>query len=162
MSITPQVLSKLADLIPIAAGALIALAGGGIKYWVDRGDRRRQVRRDKLERILQLAHDLKDWTDLVDSRVNFETDKGPVTSPMEEMRVLGTMYFQDLQAEIQTVALAGKKYKQLALTLNSERRAAGGVNPPDANTRISAQYNELLDAISTLTDKATELARKLV
>ena len=54
-----KLLEQLAPLIPVVVGALIALGGGWIKYFVERREQRRTRRREKLERFLSLVYELK-------------------------------------------------------------------------------------------------------
>ena len=161
-TIEPTVVSKLIDLIPVATGAVIALAGGAIKYWVDTRDRRRQVKREKLERVIRVAHELKDWTSQVDDRYIFQNSSGNVPSLMDEMLVLSSLYFPELKPEIDQVVMAAKGYKLMALQLGSDRLGANGAAPADQNERVNSAYSPLVSAISSLTEKAEKLAAKLL
>lgn len=156
-----QLLEQLVELIPIFAGAVIALAGGALKYWIDRSERRKQIRREKLERLLQLAYDLKPWTGKVDDRYTFGTISDHLLSPIEEMEVLSNLYFPDLTSDIDAVILAAHEYKRVALDIGSERLAAGGSVPKDASDRAKQPYQALVNAVQRLSTKARQIATKL-
>ena len=161
MNIDPRLIEQLIQLVPIAAGAAIALAGGGIKYWVDQRNRRRQTRRERLERLLQVALDLKEWTDHIDDRYIFGTREDRISSPMEELTVLGALYFQDLEDDIRLVTVAAMNYKQVAHELARERLAAGNAIPADASARTRQSYDRLLVAIESLKARVKELAKEI-
>lgn len=161
MTIDPRLIEQLIELVPIAAGAGIALAGGGIKYWIDQRNRRRQVRRERLERLLHVAFELKAWSDHVDDRYIFGTRQDRISDPMEELAVLSTLYFQDLEAEVSSVSMAAMNYKKAAQVLAQERLKAGGAVPSDATDRMSAPYEQLLTAIGHLREKAKSLAKEI-
>lgn len=158
---TQSVTQQLLGLVPVAAGALIALAGGGVKYWIDQNDKRKSRRRERLERLLHLAYDLKAWSSSLDGRYAFGTDESELPSPVEEMQVIGAIYFQDLSDEIKQVAIAAMRYRSTVHTLAAERLRSGGEPSADAGQRVEEAYTPLSEAIHTLAKRATNVAKNL-
>jgi hypothetical protein len=151
---------QLIPLLPVIVGATIALMGGWIKHWAERRDDRTQRRREKLEHLLHLVFSLKPWSDSLDGVLAFGTETEQLDSPIEEIEVIGNMYFQDLLAEIDAVVNAAKLYKGGMLTLCSERLQNGRISE-NAKTRVAELYGPLLEAIRQLASKARSEAKKL-
>ena len=160
-TIETTVASELVELIPVVAGAIIAFAGSGIKYWIEARDRRKQIKREKLERLLGVAHELMDWTSAVDDHYIFR-EKVEVRSIMDEMVVLASLYFRELADEVNDVVMSSKEYKRVAIQIGTERMQAAGNLSPEQSERIKAAYSPLVDAIEALTLKAEEQSTKLL
>ena len=157
---TGSLLDQLVPLIPVVAGALIALAGGWIKYWVDRREQRKTRRREKLERLLSLVYGLKAWTDNLESRLAFGTSNDEIASPVEEIEVLGHLYFHDLHSEVDAVTRAAKLYMGAMYSLAAERFRTGEISP-HADAKIAELFPPILDGIRAFTVKARPIAKEL-
>jgi len=156
---TQTATQQIIGLIPVVFGALIALAGGGIKYWIDQIDKRKARRREKLERLLHLAYGVREWTGSLDGRYAFGTDSDELPSPIEEARVICTIYFPELSDEIKHVAVTALRYSGVVRTLGAERLRGGGTPSVDAKDRIEAAYAPLSDAVHKLIQKAAPIAK---
>ena len=124
------IVEKLVDLIPIAAGALIALASGALKYWSDRSQKRADRRLEKLERLVHLTYQVGAWTDSLDAHHTFGTAENGETefeSPIEELQVIANIYFPELLGEVEQFARTGKLYHSQALSLGVQRLKNGTI-----------------------------------
>lgn len=156
-----RILDALIELIPIVSGAVIALAGAGLKHWLDRRESGRQRRRERLDRLMHLVYSLKPWTTLVDNRYSLGTSQDRPPSPIEEIEVIGNLHFDRLKPQIDAVVGAANQYQLSAMALGQERLDAGNKPAADIAARMKAPYAELLDSIEALSTKARELAKRL-
>lgn len=162
MSIEPLIIEQLINLIPVLAGALIALSGSGIKYLVDTRDRRRQIHREKLEKLIGLVYQLKIWTSTVDDRYVFGRTRENISLPTDEITVIGRLYFPTLENEISNVVYAARKYQKMAMETGEYRLANEGKLPENYMDKLSPPYGELINTIETLTKEAQSLSKTLL
>ena len=154
------VTQQLIALIPVIVGAFVALAGGGIKYWIDQTNSKKARRREKLERLLHLAYNVSAWSSSLDGRHAFGTGDEELPSPLGELRVIGAIYFPELSNEIKVLVFTALKYSGVVHQLGAERLGAGAI-PDNANDKIREAYEPLSEAIHKLAEKAAELAKDL-
>ncbi|MDX1721605.1 MAG: hypothetical protein R3355_00690 [Pseudomonas sp.] len=162
MSIESRIIEELINLIPVLAGALIALFGAGIKYLVDTRDRRKQICREKLENLMALVYQLKLWTSTVDDRYIFGRSRENISLPTDEITVIGRLYFPNLDNEISNVVYAARKYQKMAMEAGEYRLANEGKLPENYMENLSPQYGELLNTIETLTKEAQSISKRLL
>lgn len=153
--------SQLVALIPVAAGAVIALAGGAIKLWVDRKERKNERRREKLERLLYIAYELKDWSGRVDDRYVWGTERERIAFPAEEIMVISTLYFPDLDNEAAQLVNCANAYVRECISIGVEKAKAQGVLPENIADRLRGPYKSLIDAIGDFTKKARLLTQSM-
>jgi hypothetical protein len=158
--VTEHLSAHLAPLIPVLVGAVIALAGGWLKHWAERREQRRKLRREKLERLLHLVYGLRAWTNSLDSSLAFGLTQENAASPIEEIEVLGSLYFHEMQAEIDALLTAAKKYYGAMLGLAADRLKAGKFSS-DANKKIDELYKPLSNAVRALSTRARTIAKDL-
>lgn len=154
------VTQQLIALIPVVVGAFVALAGGGIKYWIDQTNSKKARRREKLERLLHLAYSIKAWSSSLDGQHAFGTEDEELPSPVDEIRVIGAIYFPEFSTEIKLVALTALKYSGVVHRLGCERLTAGEI-PANAVDKIEEAYEPLSEAVHKLTEKAATHAKDL-
>jgi hypothetical protein len=153
-------LRQLVPLIPVIAGAVIALAGGWIKHWVERREQRSHRRREKLERLLERVYSLKPWTDSLDQRLAFGTSDIEIASPIEDIEVISNLYFHGLKPEIDAIVHAASNYSAEMHRLSADRLTNKRV-APDAGSTIQEHYVPRTRAIRALTDKARVISKQL-
>jgi hypothetical protein len=160
MSLTSSTITyQLIALIPVAAGAVIALGGGAIKYFIDRKERKKERRREKLERLLYLAYELKAWSGRVDDRYVWGTEKERIAFPAEEIMVIATLYFPDLDTEAGKLVECANAYAHECMSIAMEKAKAQGVVPDNVAERLRARYESLIESIDDVTKKARQLSQ---
>ncbi|QOW19496.1 hypothetical protein INQ41_12960 [Lysobacter ciconiae] len=156
-----QLLEEIAKLLPVLVGALIALLGAAARYFVERRDKRMEVRRQKLERLTDLTYRIRAWTGSLDSKLAFGLEgESQVDSPIEELQVLADIYFPELHDPASRLVVAAKTYAAMAYRMGARRLQDGRI-PDDANMRIQETYAPVADAIGELSKQIRLAARKL-
>lgn len=162
MSTAVSVSEALIKLIPVIAGAVLALSGAGIKYIVDRRDRRKQIRREKLESLMTLVYQLKRWTGIVDDRYIFRTSEENIPLPTDQIAVISTLYFSELNDRVNDVLLAAKKYQKFAIDMGTYRHKNNGQLPETYVQDAAVKYDVLLARIEALTDEAKAISKEFL
>ena len=154
-----EAIKQLTALIPVAAGALIALLGGVAKYFVENSQHKKKLRREKLEQTTLLVLGLRNWSDKIDDFYTTGISRDRVESPLEELETLGTLYFPELAKEMKRVLAAATAYKGVAIAFAGERLNSGAQLPQTRLNAIDAPYTELLKAIDAFSEQAAKLVR---
>ena len=120
-----EILAQLRDTTRTAEETKTAVAFGD---WSER--ERRTVRRTKLEEMMILAFKTRDWLALEINRLIHEQEVPQTPSPQRTMRMLGVLYFPELQQPLAAFDSACDTFHRLLLGLSSDiqqaRIAAGG------------------------------------
>ena len=124
MEVHPMLIEKLAELLPVVVGALLASAGALIKHFTDRSSDRRRIKREKLETLANRIYAIFPWTNQLDSYAAGLADL-PMDSPLEDIEVLQALYFPELSTHISTILNEARKYRTAAIHLATERLETG-------------------------------------
>lgn len=153
---------ELVKVIPVLLGGVLAIAGGLgsqlVVHWLsDRRDRTK-IRRDHLEALVKAVYAHGQWISDMQRMLVFRNEDHDVASPLDEARMIQTLYFPSLGNELIAVQEAAIPL----MTFSGEQRLK---HMKDTKTFLeewdpkpfNEGYKKYLLAVSSLVSRARDL-----
>jgi len=159
-----EVGTTLVGLIPVIIGGLLTAAGGFIGAYVShnlgRTSARENLKREKLEALVQLALQTMHWLDLYKNEHLFSGDKLTNPSPIYELEMISDLYFPELDIQKSRVSSTCINYSQWVLKGAKEKSQTNSISQ-ELIDEYKPIFEELKHSVSALLKKASEIMNEL-
>ena len=155
--------SYISNMLPVLVGGLIAvLSAAATQYIIHKlksVHEKKLFMRDKLEKLVSYAYECQNWLDLIKIKYMVKGENESIVSdfPLSKMRMLQSLYFNDLKNEVDNVINAVEIFQTLIIVDGRSMVRATGIIDEKFGTKYDANQKMLNDALHSLVEKATKL-----
>ena len=154
----------LMGLLPVVVGGLLTAGGGFVGAYVSHRlsyrSSQNNLKREKLETLIQLAYQAMHWLDAFKNEYLFDGEKINAQSPISEMEMIADLYFPELRQEKGRVSLAAIEYSKWVLK-GAQLKLQNGDFNQDYLNEYSGIYEELSNSVSALSERASEIMMRI-
>ena len=158
---TMTLTSIILSLVPVMIGGLLAiggaLSGTLLTYFLNEKSKRKALKRDKLEKLLNATNRTQHWLDEYKNTKFGIYEKDIGSSPIYEVKYLAKLYVKELNPEVTRLSLVSAQYFSLIASCHKQKLETGSI-PSSFIENYTPIINELTEAISELIDRAGEIS----
>jgi hypothetical protein len=115
-----QLVIEFVKVVPVIAGALLAMLGGAITqyvtYWLNGKRERSKLLREKAEALVQSLYEHSDWLSEKNNKLVYSNESHDVPSPLDKAWMIQKLYFPELREPLSSVAAAAAPLVQFTLS----------------------------------------------